>query len=173
MALCPQDGWANRQLALILADRKRHPEALAAAHAAGACEPDHPSYFAVLANVHRRADRTDDALAAFRAGLSKHVDHELAVVELVRTARGLKEKRAALRFVAEQLREQTTNGEGLQAYRDQALPLIDDPEDQERLYEELNGFLDENGGTAPNDRDSGIQLTTYCLRSTGHPAETA
>ena len=143
VALCPQDGWAHRQLALILADRKRHPEALAAAHAAGACEPDHPSYFAVLANVHRRADRTDDALAAFRAGLSKHVDHELAVVELVRTARGLKEKRAALRFVAEQLREQTTNGEGLQAYRDQALPLIDDPEDQERLYDELNGFLDD------------------------------
>lgn len=141
--LCPDDAWAHRQLALILADRKRHPEALAAAHAAGRCEPDHPSYFAVLANVHRRADRTDDAVAAFRAGLTKYVDHELAVVELVRTARGVKEKKAALRFVFEQLREQVTTGEGLLAYRDQTLPLIDDPEEQERLYDELNAFLDD------------------------------
>ncbi len=141
--LCPEDGWAHRQLALILADRKRHAEALAAAHAAGRCEPGHPSYFAVLANVHRRADRTDDALAAFRAGLSKYVDHELAVTELVRTARGQKEKKAALRFVAEQLRGQATNGEGLLAYRDQTLPLIDDPEEHERLSDELNAFLDD------------------------------
>jgi len=141
--LCPADGWAHRQLALILADRKRHAEALAAVTAAGECEPNHPSYFAVLANVHRRADRTDEALDAFRAGLTRHIDHELAVGELVKTARGVKEKQAALQFILDQLRAQVTTGEGLLAYRDSALAMMDDPEDQERLYAELDAFLDE------------------------------
>jgi tetratricopeptide (TPR) repeat protein len=141
--LCPHDAWAHRQLALVYGDRRRLPEALAAAAVAGEHDSNHPSYFAVLANILRRADRTEEAVAAFRSGLTRYVDHELAIAELVRTARGLKEKQAALGFIREQLHVQVTNGEGLLAYRDQTLPLITGPEDQEQLLAELEQFLDE------------------------------
>jgi len=143
IALCPRDAWAYRQLALLLGDGRAIDGAIAAAQKAGEIEPEHPSHFAVLANVLRRADRTEEACETFRAGLAKNADHELAIVELVRTARGLKEKKAALRFVADQLHAQPTNGDGLLAYRDQVLPLIDDPEEQERFFAELERFLDE------------------------------
>jgi len=141
--LCQHDAWAHRQLALAYGDRRRHPEALAAAMKSGETEPDHPSHYAVLANVHRRADRTEEAIAAFREGLTKYVDHDLAITEMVRTARGAKEKKAALQFVADQLHAQPHSGEGLMTYRDQSLQLIDDPEEQERFYAELEQFLEE------------------------------
>lgn len=141
--LCPHDAWAHRQLALVYGDRRRPDEALAAVRAAGQYEPDHPSQFAVLANVLRRADKTDEAAAAFRDGLSGYIDHELAIAELVRTARGSKEKWAALRFVRDQLHIQPTNGEGLVAYRDQAMQLVTDPEEQEEVSADLERFLDD------------------------------
>jgi len=141
--LNPADAWAHRQLALAYSDQRRHVEALQAVQEAGRLEPDHPSHFAVLANVHRRADRSEEAIAAFREGLGNFIDHELAITEYLRTARGLKEKKSALRFIAEQLHEQPHNGEGLLAYRDQALALIDDPEEQERFHAELERFLEE------------------------------
>jgi tetratricopeptide (TPR) repeat protein len=141
--LCPHDAWAYRQLALVYGDRRQFDDALAAIHTAQKYEPDHPSQFAVLANVLRRADRTDDALAAFRDCLRRYVDHELAIAEMVRTARGTKEKKAALRFVRDELIAQSTAGEGLVAYRDQMLQLMADPDDQEALHAELERFLDD------------------------------
>ena len=143
LAICPRDAWAYRQLALLHGERREIDAALEAARIAGEYEPDHPSQFAVLANATRRADRADEAGEIFRRGLELHVDHELAIVELVRTARGAKEKKAALRFVADQLRAQPTNGDGLLAYRDQMLPLIDDPEEQEQFFAELEQFLED------------------------------
>lgn len=142
LEVCPHDAWAHRQLALVLGDRRRLAEAEAAVERSAAFEPDHPSYFAVKANILRRADRTDDAVAAFKAGLEKYVDHELTVAELVRTARGVKEKRAALRFVLDQLHAQPTSGEGLLAYRDQAVQLVTHPDDLEHLHAELEQFLE-------------------------------
>ncbi len=141
--VCPRDAWAYRQLALLHGERREIELALAAAHRAGEYEPEHPSHYAVLANVTRRADRADEACEIFREGLAKNIDHELAIVELVRTSRGVKEKKAALRFIADQLHHQPTNGDGLLAYRDQALPMIEDPEQQEELFAELERFLDE------------------------------
>jgi hypothetical protein len=57
--VCPSDAWAYRQLALVLGDRRRLTEAETAIERSTAFEPDHPSYFAVKANVLRRADRTE------------------------------------------------------------------------------------------------------------------
>ncbi len=140
---CPRDAWAHRQLALFHGERREIEPALAAARKAAEFEPEHPSQYAVLANVTRRADRGDEACEIFRQGLAKNIDHELAIVELVQTARGTKEKKAALRFIADQLHVQPTNGDGLLAYRDQMLPLIEDPEEQERFFAELEEFLEE------------------------------
>jgi tetratricopeptide (TPR) repeat protein len=140
---CPRDAWAWRQLALVLGDRKSLNDALEAVQTSARYEPTHPSYYAVLANIHRRADRTEDAIAAFREGISRFADHELAIAELVRTARGAKEKKAMLAFILGELRRQPTTGEGLLAYRDQSLGLIEDPEELSALYDELDEFLEE------------------------------
>ncbi|MFO0847969.1 MAG: hypothetical protein U0871_05320 [Gemmataceae bacterium] len=141
--VCPADAWAWRQLALVHADRREHAQALAAITRAGEIEPDHPSQFAVLAHVHRRADRADDALAAFRAGIAATPDHDLAVFEYVGSGRNRQEKLDALRFVADQLHARPHQGDGLLAYFEQAVRLVEDPEDQEKLVAEGDRFLDE------------------------------
>ena len=141
--LCPADAWAWRQLALVFADKKRHDEALAAIQKAAEFEPTHPSHYAVLAHVHRRADRTGDAVETLREAVRQFPDHEIAIGELVQTARGMDEKKAALRFVADELHARPFTGDGLVAYFEQSIRLVDDPDEQEKLADELRLFLDE------------------------------
>jgi len=143
LKLCPTDAWAERQLALLNAEAWNHADALAAIERSGRHEPKGPSYYAIRANALRKADRTEEAVDCFKDGLAANVDHELSIVELVRTARGSKEKRAALRFIYDQLQHQPTNGDGLMTWRDQRLQHMDEPEDEERVYVELEYFLDE------------------------------
>jgi cellulose synthase operon protein C len=141
--LCPRDAWAYRQLALVHADRKQHSEALSAAEKAAELEPNHPSQFSVLAHVYRRADRVEDALNTFRTGVMLYPDHELVIAEMVQLSRGLKEKKATLRTIAEVLHSKPHIGDGLIAYFEQSLRLIDDPEEQEKFLSELERFLDD------------------------------
>ena len=82
LEMCPRDAWALRQLAMLYADRKAHDQALDALAESARYEPDHPSYFSVLAHAHRRADRLDDALTALRDSIALYPDHELAIYEL-------------------------------------------------------------------------------------------
>jgi len=143
---CPRDAWALRQRALVLADRKRIDEALVAVEKAGEIEPGHPWYFAVLAQVLKRADRTDDALAAIRDALSRNIDQEPLVAELVQLSRGGTEKREALEFLEEQLRRQSHAGEGLIAFVSQSHQLYADradPEDYQDMLEVLQDILDD------------------------------
>lgn len=143
LKLCPRDAWAERQMALIQTDLRHTDEALAAIERSALVEARHPAYYAIRANALRRADRTEEAVESFKDGLAVQVDHELSIVELVRASRGNKEKKAALQFIYEQLQHQGTNGDGLVSWRDQSLQVMEDPEDQERLYTQLEWFLDE------------------------------
>lgn len=143
VTLCPRDAWAWRQLAMIYADKKQHDAARDAIQKAGELEPAHPSHFAVLAHVHRRADRTEDAIATLHEAIRLFPDHEMAIAELVQTARGLKEKKTALRFVAETLHAAPFTGDGLIAYYEQSVRLIDDAEEYEHFFAELERFLEE------------------------------
>ncbi|MBA4067880.1 MAG: hypothetical protein C0501_30105 [Isosphaera sp.] len=143
LAECPDDAWALRQRALVLADRKRLDEALADVERAGRVEPEHPWYFAVLAQVLKRADRTDDALAAIRESLRANVDQEPMVAELVQLSRGRAEKREALAFLAAELRRQPHAGDGLVAFADQARQVYTDPDDHGELLTTLELILDD------------------------------
>lgn len=148
LALCPEDAWAHRQRALLLADRERDAEATAAITRAGELEPHHPSYFTVLAHVHRRANRNEEALAACRRGLQHSIDNELLIAELVYLSKSQDEKLAALRFVVAELHRQTHSGDGLVAYRDQMLAVASSEEEEhadlfEELYTELDRVLDD------------------------------
>jgi predicted Zn-dependent protease len=142
LADCPGDGWALRQRALVLSDRKRHPEALAAVTASGEAEPGHPWYYGVLAQVHRRADRPDEAAAALREGLARNIDQEPLITELVSHARGAEAKRDALDFVLAELRRQPHAGEGLVAFVAQSHQSFTDPEEHTELLETLEDLLD-------------------------------
>ncbi len=139
---CPKDAWALRQRALVLADRKQLPEALAAVTRAGELEPGHPWYYGVIAQVLRRADRADDAVATIRDGLRRNIDQESLVAELVQLSRGQDEKQEALGFVADELRRQPHTGEGLVAYVAQAHQVFTEPDEHVDLLERLEEFLD-------------------------------
>lgn len=140
---CDRDAWALRQRALVLADRKRLDEAFADVNKAGAIEPNHPWYFAVLAQVCKRADRTDEALTAIRDALRCNIDQELLIGELIQLSRGRAEKRAALSFVADQLHRQPHTGEGLVAFVGHAHQVYTDPDDHAELLSTLEQILDE------------------------------
>ncbi|MDB5311691.1 MAG: hypothetical protein JWO38_5893, partial [Gemmataceae bacterium] len=139
---CPADAWALRQRALVLADRKRHADALAAVARAGELEPGHPWYYGVLAQVHRRADRTYEAAAVLRDGLRRNIDQEALVTELVQQSRGREEKRDALAFVEGELRRQPHTGEGLVAFVAQAHAVFAEPDEHQDLLETLETILD-------------------------------
>ncbi|MBX9583162.1 MAG: hypothetical protein K2X87_22885, partial [Gemmataceae bacterium] len=140
---CPDDAWAWRQRALVLADRKQPAEARDAAERAAELEPGHPWLAGVLAQVHRKADRTDDALAAIRDGLRRSIDQEPLVAELVQLSRGTEEKQDALDFVLAELRRQPHTGEGLVAYLAQCHGLLTEPDEHGELLEELEELLDD------------------------------
>jgi tetratricopeptide (TPR) repeat protein len=143
---CPNDAWAIRQQALILADRKEHDAALAAVTRGGELEPGHVWYYSVLAQVHKRADRTAEALAALREGLRRNVDQEPLIAELVQLSRGRREKREALEFVENELHRQPHTGEGLVGYVAASHHVFQsqgDPDNHTHLLEVLEGILDE------------------------------
>ncbi|MBX9624652.1 MAG: hypothetical protein K2X82_12665, partial [Gemmataceae bacterium] len=140
---CPEDAWAWRQRALVLADRKQPAEALDAADRAAALEPDHPWLAGVRAQVLRKADRTEDAAAAVRDGLRRTIDQDALIAELVQLGRGTDEKRDALDFVYEELRRQPHTGEGLVAYLGQAHGVFTEPDEHGELLERLEELLDD------------------------------
>ncbi|MCE9560475.1 MAG: hypothetical protein K8U57_00325 [Planctomycetes bacterium] len=143
IADCETDAWALRQRALVLADRKRFDEAFAEMEKAKKLEPNHPWYFAVLAQVQKRADKTDEALESIRTALLANIDQEPMVSEFVQLSRGRTEKRAALEFLADELLRQPHNGEGLTAYVDQARQVYTDPDDHAELLTTLEEILDD------------------------------
>jgi cellulose synthase operon protein C len=146
LAETPNDAWAIRQRALVLADRKDNAEALAAVTRAGELEPEHAWYYSVAAQVHKRADRTADALAALREGLRRNIDQEPLIAELVQLSRGRREKREALAFVENELHRQPHTGEGLVAYVGVAHHVYQahgDPDDHAELLGVLERILDE------------------------------
>jgi cellulose synthase operon protein C len=139
---CPNDAWAWRQRALLLADRKQHDDALAAAKRAYDIEPGHPWYYGVAAQVHRRGDRPESAINVLREGIRKNVDQELLIAELILVSRGREEKRESLDFIEEELRRQPHTGDGLVAFVSHSHQVFTEADEHLELLETLEEFLD-------------------------------
>ena len=142
LAECPADAWALRQRALLLADRKQHDEALEAVERSRELEPGHTWYYGVAAQVHRRADRSEEAIAVLREGLERSIDQESLIAELVSISRGRDEKRESLAFVEAELRRQPHTGEGLVAFVALSHQVFTEADEHLELLEKLEDFLD-------------------------------
>jgi tetratricopeptide (TPR) repeat protein len=142
-----QDAWGWRQLALLLADRKRFAEAEQALERAAQLEPDHRWYYAVRVQLLKRMDRVEEALETLRQSLRRDIDQEALIGELLELSRGREEKQAALDFVAQELRRQPHSGEGLVAFLQQSHQFIasreePDPDEHQQLLETLQEILE-------------------------------
>lgn len=135
--LHPDNGWAQRELAFLLAGQKKYEEAWAAARIAGGLEPSNPSYQHLLALLNRNEGKLDAARAALKAAVELSVDNDYAIAELLDLCESQAQRREALAFVKEQLVKQVTFGDGLLAYRNHAAAVLDPAELLAMLREAL------------------------------------
>ena len=136
---CPEDAWAHREYALHLANHGRSDEASMELEKSRTLDPDNPSYFYTLGHVCFKSDKPDEARAAYEEAIHRSVDNVVAIAELVGLA-GEEDKEETLRFVADELKTQGNFGDGLLAFRDQAVNIME-PDDLLRV---LQGLLDDH-----------------------------
>lgn len=136
---CPEDAWAHREFALHLANHLRLDEAFEHLETAYRLDPESPSYLYTLGHVYSRADRVAEARTAYEDAIRRSVDNEVAIAELVGMA-GEEEREEVLQLIADELKSQPVFGDGLLAFRDQAVNLME-PDDLLRI---LQGLLDEH-----------------------------
>jgi predicted Zn-dependent protease len=137
--ICPEDAWAQRELALHLANHNRAKEALEILETTKQLDPDNPSFLFTLGHALTRADKPDEAKEAYSDAIRRSVDHEVAILELMNLARGEEEREEALDFISEELQRQTHFSDGLLAFREQAVQAHDiiEPDDLLRLLQEI------------------------------------
>jgi len=137
--ICPDDAWAHRELALHLANNSQVEEAFAILEVARQLEPDSPSYYFTLGHALGRADRPGESREIYEEAVRKSVDNEVAIVELFGMSRGEEEKKDVIEFVAEELRRQRTFGDGLLAFREQAVQAHEamEPDDLMVLLQDI------------------------------------
>ncbi|HEX3151383.1 MAG TPA: tetratricopeptide repeat protein [Gemmataceae bacterium] len=137
--LCPDDGWARRELALHLSNHGRAAEAFPELEVAQRLEPESPSYYYTLGHALNRDDRPKEARAVYEEAVRKSVDNEVAIGELFALARTDAEKKEVIEFVVDELRRQHVFGDGLLAFREQAVQAHDavEPDELMRLLQDI------------------------------------
>lgn len=109
----PSNDWAQRQLASVLLTLRQPEQALRATEMACRLYPSRPDNPFIHGQVLAQAGRVAEASEAFRTTLSLSVDHPQAIVQFLATAITAEERRAALLFIEQELRQQVISGEGL------------------------------------------------------------
>jgi len=139
LEICPDDAWARREMALHLANHGRAADGLQELEAARKLEPDSPSYFYTLGHALARDDRPAEARNAYEEAVRRSVDNEVAIAELFSLARGDEEKKDVIEFIADELKRQRVFGDGLLAFREQAVQAHDaiEPDDLMRLLQDV------------------------------------
>jgi predicted Zn-dependent protease len=136
---CPEDAWAHRELALHLANCGRGDEAWAEVEIAKKLDPDNPSFYYTLGHVCTKTDKIAEARAAYEEAIRRSIDNEVAITELLNLA-GDEDKEDVLQFIADEMKTQPNFGDGLLAFREQAVNMME-PDDLLRI---LQGQLDEH-----------------------------
>ena len=136
---CPEDAWAHRELALHLVNQGRNDEAFVELDIARELEPTNPSNFYTLGHLCTQTDRVPEARTAYEDAIQQSVDNEVAIGELVNLA-GEEDRENTLQDIAHEFTQQPNFGDGLLAFRDQAVNVME-PDDLLRIFQ---GLLDDH-----------------------------
>jgi tetratricopeptide (TPR) repeat protein len=138
LELHPEDPWARRELAFLLARQQRFEEAMTEARAALASDESNPAGQFACAVIHEGKNEPDKARLCCRRALELSVDYEPAIYKLMELCRSKAERQEALRFVYDQLVDQVIFGDGLLTFS----AVADRTLEAERLLEILREGLE-------------------------------
>lgn len=137
LELHPANGWAHRELALILGEQGQFSEAHTVAQHALMLEPQAPESHGVMAGALRSLGLIEEARRECQMATELNVDYTSALHALLGMATCGEQKLEDLAFIRNEMARQTLDGSALYAYRDLAFPLLD-PQD---LYGQLADIL--------------------------------
>lgn len=138
--LDPADVWGLRELSYWYAQVNRNEDALSAAERAVAADPNDPSSHWFRGRSLELLKRNSEAAASFKTAIELSADNTYSIQSWLGILRGLDAKRDALAFIWEQLNKQSTFGEGLLTYRDEARRVLD----RVTLLDQLREFAEAN-----------------------------
>jgi tetratricopeptide (TPR) repeat protein len=117
----PNNAWAWRELGFSLVELPDGiDEAREAARRAKELDPTDYTTYHLLGRVAERAGQTEAASEAYRRALHFNPDAAYAIERLINMPQSIDARREALAFIAEQLAEQVTLGDGLLTFQEHA-----------------------------------------------------
>ncbi len=116
----PHDAWAHREAAIAAIDCHNLDKAWDETQLALQLSPNNEHAHCLVGRIYEQRGDLPNARLAFRRAIELNVDCDLAISYLIGTCDRPSERHAELAFIFEQLRRQTTYGDGIVAYRDAA-----------------------------------------------------
>ena len=129
------DIWSWRELSHWYAQVGKFEKSLEAADAAVAIDPNDAVSHGFRGRALELLKRYKDAAEEFRRSIELDVDYVYSISNLVRISRAADAKRSVLDFVWQQLNSQTSTGDAIFTYREEARRLHDRVSLLERLQE--------------------------------------
>ncbi len=123
--LIPDNGWARRELADLLAETNAYERALQEAELALQLEPNVPYGYCVRGYIYARQGKVKDGADDFKRALRFSVDNEFAQRSLLEGCEELHEKKQVLEYIQQELLRQVILGPGLLLFRELAFPIMD------------------------------------------------
>jgi tetratricopeptide (TPR) repeat protein len=141
LGLYPNDGWAQREKALILNRARRPEEALVAALRGEELEPNVPASAGIVGYALLALRHFDEAQAAIKRGITLSIDADWLMQQLLNSCREFGERRAAIEFLRVELGRQRTLGTFFLPFQELATGVL--------TPAELGAALDEFRATQP------------------------
>lgn len=113
----PANAWAHLELARVLGSQQRYAEARAALEAARALAPNAIGLHNISGHLHALEGKQAEARADFRRALQISADSDYAMRYLIECCSTLEERRAEFAFIAQELKRQVLQGDGLLAFQ--------------------------------------------------------
>lgn len=120
----PQDAWGYREAAIASAMAHDLASAERFAQQAIGFDPMNDTPYFLLGRIANERGDVAEARRQFRTALEKNCDHEGAIAALVDTCDRPSDRAEQLGFILDQLKRQTTFGDGVLAYREAAMGKI-------------------------------------------------
>lgn len=130
----PHDAWARREAAIAAMGYHNLDRASQEAQLALQLDPNNENAHCIVGRIHEQRGELSAARQAYRRAIELNVDCDLAIGNLIGTCDRPTERHTELSFIFEQLRKQTTYGDGVVAYRDAANGRME----PHKLLEQLN-----------------------------------